>query len=312
MIGFILAAGFGTRLKPLTENIPKALVPVCGVPILERNLTFFNEQGIKRIAINVHYLPEEIYSFKESSSISFEIFHEKDAIRGTGGALYFARDFLGSDEVFCVANADIISNVAIQKQAELFLESDCIGALVAAPASGKGTILYDPDSMEYSGPQAKRGQSKNAAGADFIGMAFYRKKILDFVNKDDFSILPVWEKVQEKGFSVKVLLQDNIFWGDTGTPSALAKIHFDVLDRTAELKISENIHIDYEKKIAHPVTLPLKARKALGKYSWIDTDTIADTADITRSVVYSDAVVGDRMSISEMILTKWGGIPFDK
>ena len=311
MIGFILAAGFGTRLKPLTENIPKALVPVCGVPVLERNLTFFNEQGIKRIAINVHYLPEKIYSFRESSSINFDIFHEKDTIRGTGGALYFARDFLGSDEIFCVANADIISNVAIQKQAQLFLESDCIAALVAAPAGGSGTILYDPDSMEYRGPQANRGPSRNARGADFTGMAFYRKKVLDFVSRDDFTVLPVWEKVQKKGFSVKVLLQENMYWGDTGTPSALAKIHFDVLDRAVELKVPENYHIDYEKKIAFPVSLTKKAEKTLGKYCWIDTDMIADTADITRSVVYSDAVVGDRRSLLKMILTKWGGIPFD-
>lgn len=312
MIGFILAAGFGTRLKPLTENIPKALVSVCGIPLLERNLVFFKGQGVEKLGVNVHYLPEKIYSFRESSPVDFDIFHEKDKIRGTGGALYFARDFLGSDDIFCIANADIISDIDIQKLTGEFLESDCICGLVAAPADGKGTILYDPESNEYIGPQSRGNQSQNAAGADFIGMAFYRKKVLDFVNKDDFSVLPVWESIRKHGFSVKVLMQHNIFWRDTGTPHALAKIHFDVLDGAVKLSTPENITIDFKKKIAYPSALSSKSCNALGSYSWTDTDKIAETAYIKRCVVYSGAVVKDGESLSQVIMTQWGGIPFDK
>lgn len=311
MIGFILAAGYGTRLKPLTEHVPKALVPVCGIPLLERNLSFFKRQDVDKIGVNVHYLPEQMYSFRESSSVHFDIFHEKDEIRGTGGALYFARDFLASDDLFCIANADIISNVDIQKAAGTFLESDCICALVAAPAAGNGTILYDPDSNEYRGPHSKGRKYQNAAGADFIGMAFYKKKVLDLVTKDDFSVLPVWKRIQDHGFSVTVLMQHDIFWRDTGTPSALAKIHFDVLDGTVTLNIPDTVTIDFKKKIAYPSTLSSKSVSTLGTYTWADSDKIAETATIKRCVVYSGAVVRERESFSGIILTAWGGIPFD-
>ena len=312
MIGFILAAGFGTRLKPLTENVPKALVSVCGIPLLERNLVFFQKQGVEKIGVNVHYLPEATYSFRESSSIDFDIFHEKDKIRGTGGALYFAREFLGSDDLFCIANADIISNVDIQKLTEEFLEKDCLIGLVAAPAIGKGTILYDRESNEYGGTRPKGNNSQNNDAADFIGMAFYKKKALDFVNSDDFSVLPVWERIQEHGFSVKVLLQQNIFWRDTGTPYTLAKIHFDVLDEAVKISVPENISIDFKKKIAYPSVLSSKSCSALGNYSWTDSDNIAETAHINNCVIYRGAVVTEGESLSNIILTQWGGIPFDK
>jgi mannose-1-phosphate guanylyltransferase len=312
MIGFILAAGFGTRLKPLTEHVPKAMVSVCGIPLLERNLVFFKEQGVENLGVNVHYLPEQVYSFRESSPVDFDIFHEKDKIRGTGGALYFARDFLGSDDLFCIANADIISNVDVQKLAEEFLKAECIIGLVGAPAIGKGTILYNRESNEYGGPQSKGNQSQNNEAADFIGMAFYKKKALDFVRRDDFSVLPVWERSQEHGFSVKVLMQNDIFWRDTGTPYALAKIHFDVLDGTVELNIPENITVDYKKKIAFPSVLPYKSLSALGSWSWADSDNIAETAHINNCVIYRGAVVKEGESLSNVILTQWGGIPFEK
>ena len=136
--------------------------------------------------------------------------------------------------------------------------------------------------------------------------------MLDFVNKDDFSILPVWERIQKHGFSVKVLMQQDIFWRDTGTPHALAKIHFDVLDEAVKLRIPQNITIDFKKKIAYPSTLSSKSCKALGSYSWSDTDKIAETATIEGCVVYNGAVVKDGESLSNVILTQWGGIPFDK
>lgn len=312
MIGFILAAGFGTRLKPLTDYVPKALVSVCGIPLLERNLEFLKKQGIEKLGVNVHYLPEQIYSFRENSSIDFCIFHEKDRIRGTGGALYFAREFLGSDDVFCIANADILSNVDIQKLVGNFLESDCIIGLVAAPKAAKGTILYNPETHEYRGPLSGGSREKNAIGADFIGLAFYRKKVLDFVHKEDFSILPVWKRVQKCGYSVKVLVQHGIFWRDTGTPYALAKIHFDVLDGKVALNTPDTITVDSLKKIAYPSIPPLKYLNALGTYSWTDSEKIGKSAYINNCVIYKGSVVKDGESMSHMILTQWGVIPLDK
>ena len=96
LTGFILAAGFGTRLRPLTDHLPKALISVCGKPLLQRALEFYENNRVKPIGVNSHHFPEFIKSFKNNSAIPFELFHETGAIRGTGGALLFAREFLAA------------------------------------------------------------------------------------------------------------------------------------------------------------------------------------------------------------------------
>ena len=98
MRGFVLAAGFGTRLRPLTDHIPKALVPVCGKPLLARSLAFLRGHGVTEIAVNSHYLADKIESFRREQKECFSLFHEEGNIRGTGGALYFAGEFLSGDE----------------------------------------------------------------------------------------------------------------------------------------------------------------------------------------------------------------------
>jgi NDP-sugar pyrophosphorylase family protein len=312
MIGLILAAGFGTRLKPLTEHIPKSLVTVCGIPLLERNLDFLNANGIGRIAVNSHYLPEQIQSFKDTSAYTFTLFHEKDQIRGTGGALDFAREFLSSDEGFCIVNADILSNVNIREESKKFEESGDICALVAAPALKKGTVFLDPDSKEYKGIPSEVPDGSNAVGADFIGMTFYRRKILDYITEDDFSIIPIWKRIQEKGHSVKVYVQENIRWYDTGTPLSLARIHFDMLDGLVSLDTPDNMHIDFNKKVAYPNDLTKEKQSALKEYSWVESDMIARTAVITRSIVLEESIVHERETVTDTIHTKWGGIPFEQ
>ncbi len=311
MIGFVLAAGFGTRLKPLTDDIPKAMVSVCGVPLLQRNINFFSSGGIERIGVNAHYLPDQIYSFREKSSVPFDIFHEQGKIRGTGGALFFARSFLSSDEQFCVANADILSNVDLVELATKFQQSDSICALIAAPSPGSGTIRYDPETFEYCGIPSGDSLEGMSAGAEFIGMAFYKREILNIVTDSDFSVIPIWKRAQENGFSVKVFITPDIFWLDTGTPIALANIHFDLLDSRVDLFIPEHIHVDYKKKIAYPETLPKESAASLHEYCWSDSLSIAPNAAVTRSVLFQGAVVKERETVSNVLLTKRGGIPFE-
>lgn len=312
MIGFILAAGFGTRLRPLTEHIPKALVPVCGIPLLERNLSFLHRYSVKEIAVNSHYLPDQIQSFKDTSAIPFTVYHEKGEIRGTGGALYFAREFLMSDEIFCIVNADILSNVNIRKLSENFRQSEEMCALVAAPPQKKGTIFCDPETGEYRGIPSDVANVSNVIGIDYIGMAFYKRKILDYIDSSDFSVIPIWKRIQEKGHFVKVYIQDNIYWYDTGTPLSLARIHFDMLDGKVDLAVPETMCVDHTKKIAYPKGLSDKKQRILNDYSWIESDTISLTASISRSIVLAGVQVKDNEKISDVIYSKWGGIPFEQ
>ena len=104
----ILAAGFGTRMRPLTEYMPKPLVPVCNVPMIENVIGNLEDAGICGIAINSHHLSEQlaVYLDSEFCGENIELFHEED-ILGTGGGIVNARDFLSETGYFLLHNSDI-------------------------------------------------------------------------------------------------------------------------------------------------------------------------------------------------------------
>lgn len=308
MIGFMLAAGMGTRLRPLTDHVPKAMVPVCGEPLLGRSLDLLNRSGFSPLGVNVHYLPERIFDFRERCTVGFSIFHETGAIRGTGGALFFARAFLSADEAFCVCNADILSTADLRGLGERFLASDCSCALIAVPpADGKrGTVRYSSSSAEYAGLSAERD---DVPEADFIGIAFYRREALDSLRGDDFSIVPVWRRLQEHGRSVRVWVVEDIDWLDIGTPSALAAVHDEVLEDTRTLSVSSARYtIDRTRRVACPHALREAAARAPWRYVWSDAVEVSETARLRHCLILDGAVVRQGEDLSHCIRTPWGDI----
>ncbi|MGD9202034.1 MAG: hypothetical protein PVI26_10750, partial [Chitinispirillia bacterium] len=143
------------------------------------------------------------------------------------------------------------------------------------------------------------------------GLAFYRKEILNYITKEDFSILPVWKRVQKHKNSVKVILDDSILWKDTGTLSELAQIHFDVIDKKFQLSIPENLYIDHISKIAFPRGSLIPKSGNIGMYSWVETDIMSEKTRIKNSVIYPGADITQAGLIENKIVTKWGEIAFE-
>jgi NDP-sugar pyrophosphorylase family protein len=251
MRGFILAAGFGTRLRPITDKVPKALVPVCGEPLLAHNLRVLHKSGVfSAIGVNSHYLHEQMERFQRESSIPFELFYESDKIRGTGGALDFARDFLMGDDTFLIANVDIIHKFDIAELASRFVDGGRICSQVSIPTDGLGTVLYDGATGDYLGVSDDRetlisNQSTpiDAVGencvrpsadkileAEFTGVAFYRREFLEFVNGDDFSVVPIWKRAALAGRAPGIITPNKgaSWWMDIGTHESLAEIEAEV------------------------------------------------------------------------------------
>ncbi|MDR0306304.1 MAG: NTP transferase domain-containing protein [Chitinispirillales bacterium] len=238
MIGFILAAGFGTRLKPLTDRLPKALVPVCGEPLLAHNLRRLQKSGVFSVfGVNSHYLHDQMERFQQNSAVPFKLFYESEKIRGTGGALDFAREFLAGDDAFLVANVDILHKFDIAELAGRFMKEKRICSLVSIPATDGGTILYDSVSGDFLGVGSQGDTCPQACEARFTGVTFYRREFLDFVNKDDFSIIPVWQRAAQSKHVPGILAPEKSasWWMDIGTHEALAKIQSDVNDGVVDL-----------------------------------------------------------------------------
>lgn len=304
MRGFILAAGFGTRLRPLTEHIPKALVPVAGTPLLSHTLNFLSDAGIKEICVNSHYLPDMIELYQQRSKIPFTLFNESGSIRGTGGAFHFARDFLREEDEFFVANVDILARYSFQDALDFFHTSDALCMLLAFPAAGKGTIYYEESSFSYCGTSDNLISSEKVKAADFIGAAMYKKAFLDYVTADDFSIVPTWGRAVADGKKVIVYIVQNGYWKDIGTLKALLDIHCDIIDNTIALSIPKQCTIDRKRKICIPRSL-INTKK-VGRYSWIESDKLPSTITTSRSVIFSDAHFENAAEIKNAIVTSRG------
>jgi NDP-sugar pyrophosphorylase family protein len=311
MIGFILAAGFGTRLRPLTEHVPKAMVTVCGIPLLARQLYRWSQAGLGPIGVNTHYLSDQLELLQQHSEIPFTLFSETGTIRGTGGALHFARDFLRRDETFCIGNVDIVTTFDLRPFIKKFTESDLHCALLAIPDPDKGTILHNRQSGMYEGVGVDRQFFPDSIGADFIGIAMYRRSFLNLLEQDDFSIVPVWRRAVDNGYSVGVMLVPDSYWCDIGTPGALAQVHFDAIKGLYQPSIPEHLVVDRTNYRCFPSALPEKSQEKIGRNAWVETEELSDKCTITNSVVMAGAKCNDiEGAIKSKIITQWGEMSF--
>lgn len=118
MKALIFAAGLGTRLKPITDNLPKALVPIGGKPLLEHVIIKLKNAGFDQIIINVHHFPDQITDFlrgKNNFGIRIEISDERDHLLDTGGGIKNTQHFFADGKPFLVHNVDILSNVNLNE-----------------------------------------------------------------------------------------------------------------------------------------------------------------------------------------------------
>lgn len=310
MTGFILAAGFGTRLKPITTHIPKALVSVAGKPLLARALDFLKNQGFESIGVNSHYLSAQIEQFRESSTVPFEIFHE-EKIRGTGGALYFAREFLAKDDIFFVLNVDIVCQFDLIPVIQFFKDSPFSCLLIAfKPFNGKGTVLFDIESQTYLGTTAETNFS-SACGADFIGAALYKREFLSLLTDDDFTIVPVWSRAFQKGMKTGVFLMQDGYWRDIGTPQALARVHHDAIRKVINLDIPNCLYINSEKGYAVPRSISGLNFQSL-ENAWVESESIGTKNVIRNSVVFKNSIIESLTPIYNSLVTPFGVISLDE
>ncbi|MCX7726334.1 MAG: sugar phosphate nucleotidyltransferase [Chitinispirillaceae bacterium] len=313
MRGFILAAGFGTRLLPLTSHLNKAMVPLAGRPMLSHSISFLKGNGIETIGVNTHYLSHQIEEFRKKSGFNFELFYEKPKILGTAGALYNASQFLKKDEIFIVANVDIIASFDLQKIVSMFKKSEWLCALLAFKNSkSRGTIVFNTEDKRYIGTFKEIELIANKyETADFIGFTIYRREFINFLTSADFSITDVWARAIKKGISMGVEIIEKGYWKDVGTPFSLASAHFDIIDEISPITLPKNMVRDKTQKVCIPSFLLEKHKHIFGRYCWIENVSFIPEEIVENCVVLENGDISLHKAKRNFILTKWGEIVFD-
>ncbi len=148
MKAMILAAGLGTRLKQLTENMPKALVPLNGKPILEHLLLKLKAAGFREIIINIHHFGDQIIDFLDANNnfdLQIKFSDERNYLLNTGGGIKQASKYLMGDESFLVHNVDIVSNVDLKALYDHHLETNPLATLLVSKRNTSRYLLFGKD-----------------------------------------------------------------------------------------------------------------------------------------------------------------------
>ena len=149
MKAMILAAGLGTRLKPLTNNLPKALVKIKGIPMLELLINKLKSTGVTDIIINVHHFASQIIDFiKANKSFGINIFFsdESDGLLDTGGAIKNASYFF-DDKSFFLHNVDVLSDINLLDLYRTHLNSGAMATLAVKNRPTSRLLLFDENTI---------------------------------------------------------------------------------------------------------------------------------------------------------------------
>jgi len=240
MKAMIFAAGLGTRLKPITDFIPKALVEINGEPILGYQIKRLASFGFTTIVVNVHHHAEKVKAFLASFKIpgvEVLISDESDLLLDTGGGLWRAADLLKGDEPFLVHNVDILSNINLGEVYQVHLQSDALASLVVSNRESSRRFLFNPDGILRGWENNKTGERKlpcaekeNLLPAAFSGIHVVNPSVFSIHHQQGaFSIVDVYLSLCAK-HSIKSINPANSMILDIGTPQKLEEANRLVLD----------------------------------------------------------------------------------
>jgi NDP-sugar pyrophosphorylase family protein len=233
MTGMILAAGLGTRLRPITNDRPKAMVEVGGRPMIDHVARRLVEAGVDRLVINLHHFPDSIRRYvDQADGFGVEVVYslEEDHPLETGGALLHAREFLPDSEPFIVHNVDILTDLDLALL--IRAHSDALATLVVRPLSTTRFIVLDEDSRFLGYGNSETGTSYLAteprgsvSQVDYCGIQMVSPKLIDLMTEQGaFGIMDVFFRLTRAGERVgAVACPPDTRWQDIGTHENLAE-----------------------------------------------------------------------------------------
>ncbi len=243
MKAMIFAAGLGTRLRPLTDDRPKALVEVGGVAMLERVIRRLVEAGVDKIVVNVHHFPDMVIDWLGARDFGVEIAvsDERDSLLDTGGGILKARPLLDGDEPFIVHNADILTDLDLRAMVEAHCAADAMATLLVASRQSSRYLLFD-DSMTLNGwTNVKTGEVRPAdidagrlAPLAFGGVHVISPSIFPLLQEyaahegDKFSITPFYVDICRRAVVKGYIPAVPYRWHDIGSPAKLAACEADL------------------------------------------------------------------------------------
>lgn len=247
MRAMILAAGLGTRLRPLTNDRPKALVEVAGQTLLEITLARLRGFGIGEVIVNVHHfaaMVEEYLAAHQNFGMRIEISRE-ETLLDTGGGLkkagWFFRD-MSPHDAFLLHNVDVISNIDLGRMVASHRERQALATLAVQKRKTSRYLLFDA-AGQLCGRRTREGSAGDAASYKdeiirrtddlyplaFAGIHVISPQLLSRMNEEDaFSIITTYLRLAGEGEKILEFPADAYYWRDLGKPENVAQAEQDI------------------------------------------------------------------------------------
>ena len=242
MKAMILAAGLGTRLRPLTDNRPKALVEIGGRTLLEITLARLRAFGIREVIINLHYFADMIVDYLKTHNnfgIRIEISRE-DVLLDTGGGLkkvayFFLEDSSRLDEPFILHNVDVISNIDLQRMLQYHVDHRALATLAVQDRVTSRYLLFD-ENLQLCGRRSAHDQKTEFARSSrqmfalaFSGLHLLSPRIFSLMSEDGaFSIITPYLRLAMQGEKILAFRAEEYYWRDLGRPEHLNQLEQDL------------------------------------------------------------------------------------
>jgi mannose-1-phosphate guanylyltransferase len=296
----ILAAGLGTRLRPLTYTTPKALAPVLNRPLLGVLLDQVREAGALRVAVNTHHLADQVRHFlKANQPVGLEVIirHEPE-ILGTGGGLRSLAAALG-DGPFLAVNADILTDLDV---AEIFQKhsEEALATLVLHDYLQYNNVWLDQDGW-VAGIGAPPQNNPGPALA-YTGVQIVSRRMVEWLpGAGPADLVAAWRTALARGERLAAVVVSGHFWQDLGTPEAYLAAHRRLLSgacpglkryfpRVADPLMGEGTRLEEGVLCAGGVCLGRDVR--VGRGTRLHNVVAWDRAWIAPGLVVEDCVVG--------------------
>ena len=241
MKAMILAAGLGTRLRPLTDTRPKALVELAGRTLLEITLTRLRTFGVTEVIINVHHFADMVIDYLKANKnfgMRIEISRE-EVLLDTGGGLkkaawFFLDDPSRLDDPFLLHNVDVISTIDLRRMLQFHTENHALATLAVQNRETSRPLLFD-DHLQLSGrpidnkntvisSEARNLSSIQLPALAFSGIHVISPRVLPMLTEEGvFSIITSYLRLAAQGQKILAFRADQFYWRDLGRPADLTQ-----------------------------------------------------------------------------------------
>jgi NDP-sugar pyrophosphorylase family protein len=248
MKAMILAAGLGTRLRPITDNRPKALVEVGGRTLLEITVSRLRECGVREVIINVHHFADMVVDYLKANNnfgMRVEVSREEGLLDTGGGLKKAAHFFLDKpsriDEPFILHNVDVISTIDLQRMMQFHRERGALASLAVQERETSRYLLFDEE-LRLCGRRAGRdGEADPVRPAaqvralGFSGVHVISPRIFSRMTEDGaFSIIDCYLRLAAQEEKIIAFPADEYYWLDLGRPENVARVEQDFKNKAVK------------------------------------------------------------------------------